>query len=75
VGNRAGTDGCEKFIFHRDWIPGLSSLWLVAVSTELSRPNNLPEEGLISKTIFRIVIHVVLNISQERIICNKSKHE
>jgi hypothetical protein len=49
LGLRGGVDGNVYFRFHRDSIPGLSSPWRVAVSTELSRPTNLPEEGLIHK--------------------------
>ena len=38
VGPRPGLDGCRKTRHHQDSIPGLSSLQLVAVPAELSRP-------------------------------------
>jgi hypothetical protein len=50
MGHRAGLDGCEKSRFYRDSIPGLSSMLRVAIPTELSRPTNLPKEGLKPKT-------------------------
>jgi hypothetical protein len=48
LGPRVGVDGCGKFRFHRDSIPGPSSPWLVAIPTELSRPtettHNAPKQ-------------------------------
>jgi hypothetical protein len=41
VGPRAGLDGCGKSRSHRDSIPGLSSPYWVATSTELSRPTHI----------------------------------
>jgi len=52
MGHRAVMDGFGKFSFQRAWIPGLSSLWRVAISTTLSRLTNIPEGGFIPKTKF-----------------------
>jgi hypothetical protein len=40
VSPRAGLDGCGKSRPHRDSLPRPSSLWRVAIPTELSRPTS-----------------------------------
>jgi len=48
VGPRAGLDECRKSLTHRDSIPEPSSLYLVAVPTEL--PRSVQTWGVVVKT-------------------------